>query len=277
MTTLTNGISAVEETISVDKAKQMLEKNKLNRPISQRNLDQLISTMKKGNFKFTGESIKISKAGNLLDGQHRLMAAVQTNQPIRSLVVRGLEEDSFKYMDTGRPRRASDVLGIEGYPNPTRFASVALFVMNFKKNKFSKMADGAKSKGVADVITNADISEFVAKNHESISESLKYGHMPENKLVSPTTLAAFHYIFKEKHSATADDFCDKLVTGISLTKSNPIYLLRQSLIGDARATRKMKRLVKLAIICKTWNAVRNNKIIKNLKWEPVKESFPKPI
>lgn len=275
MSTLTNGIAAVVENITPSKAKAILESNKKNRPVSERNLNQLVSELNKGNFHLTGESIKISKAGNLLDGQHRLLAIVKTGRTENMLVVRGLEEDSFKYIDTGKSRTPADVLGIEGFKYPTRLASIARFIMSFKKGHFT---GGAKvGKGRKTTITNAEISDFVNKNFVSINDSMPFGYNRDNKLVKPNTLASLHYVFKGINTNDANDFCWKVSIGEGVVKDSPIYLLRQALTSDLRSTKKMSVIQRNAIICKAWNYFRQGKKISQLKWDSIREPFPKPI
>lgn len=108
------------ELITVEKAKQFLEHNTSNRPVNDAHVNNLAAEMMRNNFHVTGEAIKFSIDGDLLDGQHRLLAIVKSGKPQEMFVVRNLSAQSFKYMDTNRTRSASDVLGIEGVNNPKR-------------------------------------------------------------------------------------------------------------------------------------------------------------
>lgn len=270
-----NGLTAVEETITPAKAKILLNNNKRNRPINERNLQTLVNAIKQDNFHITGESIKVAKNGDLVDGQHRLMAVIKSGMPIKSFVVRGVDNDAFKYLDTGKKRNAADVLGIEGYKNPGRIAAVAMFVINFKRGSYLKAANRNKGQGRS-IISNADVSGFVFKNKDGLEESIPFGHNKENKLLTGNTLAAFHFIFKGINGGDADDFCWKVAIGDG-AKDTPIFFLRQRLIGDLRSTKKMSRIEKMALICKAWNLFRQNKKVSVLKWESLREAFPKPI
>jgi hypothetical protein len=263
------------EIVTAQKAATMLLKNKQNRPINDNNLAGIIAEMKRGCFRITGESIKVSKNGNLLDGQHRLTAIVKTGIDINMLVVRGLDDDAFKYIDTGRTRKASDVLGIEGVKNPARVASMIKFIINFNRGAWSAAAnsDGRKSTR----LTNADVSDYNEKNGASLADSIPYGFNKENRLIAGGVLASFHYIFKAINPDSADDFCHKLASGEGLTKESPIHLLRQKMLSDIRSTRRMGPIERAALICKSWNLYRKDKQVSILKWDSVKEPFPKPI
>ena len=83
------------EIITPDIARKLLQNNKKNRPIVRNNLDLLCNELLNGNFKLNGETIKISNLGNVLDGQHRLIAVVRTGVPIETMIVYGLNEEVF--------------------------------------------------------------------------------------------------------------------------------------------------------------------------------------
>lgn len=270
--------SAQLETISPDTAMRLLSNNKHNRPINEVNLNGIIHDMKRDNFHLTGESIKVSKSGMLLDGQHRLMAITKTGKTAKMFVMRGLDDEAFKYIDTGRTRKASDVLGIEGVANPARISAIVKFIINFKNGAYSNMAQNKlRNRGSKSIITNADVSKFVAQNSDSINESIPYGFCKENKLLSGALLASLHYIFKGINAEDAEKFCWGLASGESISKSSPIYLLRNKLLQDIRSTRKMGRLERIGVICKAWNAYRKKQVLQVLRWDSIKEPFPKPI
>lgn len=263
------------ETITPERAQNWLdEHNVKNRPINETNLQALLHDMKTDNFHLTGETIKFASNGDLLDGQHRLMAIAKSKKPCKMMVMRGLSSDAFKYIDTGRTRKASDVLGIEGIKNPSKIAAMVKFIITFKAGKYTAMKSGNKQL----FIRNADVSEFVEKNRDSLFQSYPYGFNKYNKVVSSIHLASLHYIFKSLSPADADEFCDRVADGENLSKTNVIYLLRQKLTNDMRSTRKMPPIERMALICKAWNIFRGkSRAVTILKWDSIKEPFPKPM
>lgn len=263
------------EVITKKKADAMLLNNKQNRPISDKNLSAILVEMERGNFKITGESIKFSKNGSLLDGQHRLTAISKSGIEMNMLIVRGLDDDAFKYIDTGKTRTAADVLGIENVKNPSRIAAMIKFIINFNRgNYFGQSSNDNRGRTR---LTNSIVSDFNQKNSEALLKSIPYGYNKDNRLVSGAFLASFHYIFDKISPSEADDFCHKVATGENLSKESPIYLLRQRLLQDIRSTRRMRPVEKLALICKAWNLYRKDKTVSILRWDSVKEAFPKPI
>lgn len=270
-----SNLSAKFEYIGAQEAQAILQNNRKNRPINKRNLSEIEAEIRRGNFTTTGETVKISKTGVLVDGQHRLLAIANVNpeKKLQMLVVRGVEDEAFKFIDTGRKRTASDVLSVQGIKNATGIAAMAKFIVNFKRGFYSSAADN-HNKGLKKQ-TNKDVSDFVAKNIKELSDSFYYGHNKDNKIVNKATLASFHFITNEIDAVDADWFCGRLSDGMDLKSDSPIYQLRQVLLSDIRSTKKLNNIHKLALICKAWNLYRNDETVKSLKWDSIKEPFPK--
>jgi hypothetical protein len=254
-------------------ARKYLDKNTMNRPLNQQNLEALAKEMSHNNFHVTGESIKVAKDGTLLDGQHRLQAIVFSGKAVKMFLIEGLEKDAFKYMDTGRTRQASDVLAIEGVTNATKIAGMVKFIINFNKGYYS---DAAQSKAKYRT-TNAQVSEFVEKHAKQLADSYDFGFGKGKRLISGSLIAALHFIFKKNDERTADIFIEKLVTGAELTSGNPIHQLRERFVHDQRSTRKMPSRERIALICKAWNLVRTKKTVVKLHWDIKRDPFPKPM
>ena len=64
-------------TITPGDAEQMLESNEANRNMRARVVSAYARDMETDRWLVTGETIKIGRHGELLDGQHRLQAIIQ--------------------------------------------------------------------------------------------------------------------------------------------------------------------------------------------------------
>jgi hypothetical protein len=73
--------------------------------------------MRRGEWRETGEAIKFDENGQLRDGQHRLAAIVRSGITLKMTVVRGVIEEAFDVMDSGRSRSVTDVLGLHNFDN----------------------------------------------------------------------------------------------------------------------------------------------------------------
>lgn len=111
-------ITMAVERISPSTARKYLELNRSNRPLSKRTILDYVRAMHAGEWLLNGEAIKFDRDGRLVDGQHRLAAIEKSGQTLSTVVMRGLDPEVFKTLDTGRNRSAGDVLAIKGLKNP---------------------------------------------------------------------------------------------------------------------------------------------------------------
>jgi len=97
--------------ITPEVAEQMLTGNKDNRNIRKMWVKQLSGMMTRGEFILTHQGIAFSASGRLLDGQHRLLAIIDSGETIQMMVTRDADESSFVALDIGAKRSFSDLYG----------------------------------------------------------------------------------------------------------------------------------------------------------------------
>lgn len=264
---------AIELTPEI--AQYLLGRNHSNRPLNRLTVEQYVRDMKKGDFVLTGDSIKVSSSGKLIDGQHRCTAVVESKSKFPTILVCGLEEDVFDKIDTGRTRVASDVLHIKGFDNPIRMSAMVKFIINFKRGAYDQAIRNYSKGGTK--VTNTMVLAYAEANKTSLTESYYYGYNKDNKIINGTQLAGLHYIFKTLNREDANNFCKNLADGLNLTKDSPIYVLRKKLIDDARAKNKMDIYERVAYVCKAWNLFRKRRKVARFKLDIASGEFPKPI
>ena len=96
-------------------AAQMLAKNVGNRAIRNHVVKQYAQQMREGQWRQTHEPIAVDATGNVVDGQHRLAAIVQSGASISFWVATYEQECSAVDLpiDMGIRRKMSDVLGVD--------------------------------------------------------------------------------------------------------------------------------------------------------------------
>lgn len=106
-------------------ASNWLSTNTINRPVRRARVDGLIAAFKRGEYQMTHQGIAFAETGELLDGQHRLLAIAEMPAAfsIEMQVTRGMPLCAFKVIDKGLTRSHSDSLGIS-----TGHAAVARFL-----------------------------------------------------------------------------------------------------------------------------------------------------
>ena len=102
-------------TITPKNASTMMQSNYANnRAIRGKVVSKYAVDMKNGRWKVTGDSIKFNKNGELMDGQHRLMACISANTPFKTYVATGVSNDAMFVIDTNAARNISDAERIAG-------------------------------------------------------------------------------------------------------------------------------------------------------------------
>jgi len=126
-------------------AEQYLSKNIKNRSISQSRVSGYANDMKEGRWLFNPNPVSFDVTGELIDGQHRLLAVIESGCEIDMLILYGAPEASKAIIDFNRPRSASDILKIEGYADANNISALAkkiIAVENGKKAEISTHRDG---------------------------------------------------------------------------------------------------------------------------------------
>jgi hypothetical protein len=266
-----NKIEVVDMTPEM--ASKLLEKNIGNRAVSKNNLSFLKRQMKEGSFVFCADPIRISESGRVLDGQHRLIACVETGIGFKTLLVTGMDDSIFDKIDTGRPRNAADVLHISQIKNATVVAAAAKLILSYQKmkGKTFMMANSSegyyKSGNFEKSFSNAEILEF-AKNVD-LQDAVLFAKQARQKLAiyTPAEYAFLYHIFEKVGGSEARDaFMEKLISGISLEPGDPVLLLRNRMISDLSTNLKIPARLRQYLTFKTWNLFRQGVKIKVLTY-----------
>ncbi|MDT4947016.1 MAG: hypothetical protein QOH14_3749 [Pseudonocardiales bacterium] len=127
--------------------------------------------------------------------------------------------------------------------------------------------------------TNGEMLELLEAN-PGIRQGQKYAANLRDFMGSGIT-AALHFIFSQKDHDQADVFFERLIDGVELASTNPIYQLRERLI-KIRASHRVRaaEAERVALAIKAWNAHRENRPIQQLSWRTrgtAREELPAAI
>ena len=116
-------ISVEALEIGPERAAKLLEANTTNRNVAAYVVDKYARDMAADSWKLNGQTIKVGKSGRLLDGQHRLHAAVRSGKSFPAIIVSGLEDRVFETFDLGARRSLADILIDRGEINTSTLAA----------------------------------------------------------------------------------------------------------------------------------------------------------
>lgn len=240
------------EEITPEKAEQLLRLNRNNRPVRSRHVAILAREMKEGRWKTNGDSIRVSD-DLLIDGQHRLMAVIESGCSITS-VVAYVEADVFDSIDVGQRRSNADVLAIRG--------EVCTHTLAAALKKIDLYMTG---RGWATYVryTNTQIEELLEK-YPTARISVARTNSNRN-LLPRSIMAACHFLFAANDEMEADKFFVDLVSGQGLSEGDGVYVLREKLVRNLTEKAKLSPEYLMALTIKAWNARRENKKIRILK------------
>jgi hypothetical protein len=102
-------ITDTTELVTPQVAEEMLKKNKRNRPVNWRKVEEFSSIMRAGQWKLHSQGIILDPSGNILTGQTRLWAVVYSDTPVYLRISRNNPASVAKLIDRGRPQSARDL------------------------------------------------------------------------------------------------------------------------------------------------------------------------
>ena len=264
--------SSCVEVITPKLAQEYLKLNTNNRPISNLQVNRLVEQMREGKYMLNGEPIIFSESNVLLQGQHRLLACVKSGCDIETFVVRGVKDEVFHTLDSGRNRTVSDVFAISGVPDYAKTSSIVIAYIRLTKSlgSFTGLR-GYKSLGV----NKKDIIDVYKNNEELIYDIKLYSNRLTDrmKLLTLSEVGAImtYLIKNKKHNK---DVVKRFFGELFDSSENvTINALRLKLINNLASDKKMTQRYKITLIAKAWNAYICGKQAKLLYWNEDKEGY----
>lgn len=263
--TVANGILDVAAVVvTPTMAAEWLESTNVhNRKMSARVVSAYASDMREGEWIDNAETIKFSRTGALLDGQHRLAAVVEADVPVQFLVARGLDPAAQDTVDNGRKRTFADVLTLRGEKDAVQLAAIVRAVT---------LADGTASY-VTDKRgspTNAQLTRTLDAYPELRDIATKARHVSKNAEI-PASVAGFAYwAFSRLDAEDAAYFFARIASDTGHAEGEPAYEFRRAAAALARgnARSRVDNRYLMAILVKAWNAYRDGAKVGLLRWKP---------
>ena len=144
-------------------AKRLIEQTNSNvqRKVTIGQVRQLSIAITRGEFRCNGDAIRQDVEGNIIDGQHRLLAVISAGKSIKTNFIKGLATDAIHTIDIGnKTRTLSDVLEIshqKKYKYSKAIAAASKFIINFNKELYH----GCNAKGEKTYLTSTSFLEWM--------------------------------------------------------------------------------------------------------------------
>ena len=249
------------EEICPTRAKQLLAQNHTNRNLNQRLVGKLTEAIVNDHWKVNGETIKVSKRGRLLDGQHRLHAIIMAKKPAKTYLIDGLEEDCHSTIDAGLRRTGGHALQFLGVKNSNLVASTIGMVYRIR----------TKDLKTSPKYTNEDIVREYQIDPKGYSNAATYiaGKLWLKKFAGSSVASASYYLTQKLNEDQSNAFFGALASGENMQHGDPVFALRNQLMNKRSIQGKLERgkAVRYNVyqdIAYAWNACRDKKDVKKI-------------
>jgi hypothetical protein len=262
------------ERVGPQRARELLATMRHNRKVTRTVVADYARQMREGLWRSTSQGLIVDWNNQLMNGQHRLLAVIESGKTIEVDVTYGEDPDNFMVLDKHRKRDLKDDLSIAGvdYPAETsRLYRIYLDLMQTKPDRY--IAFGGRTRWGWKPETAI---EWAKENRAQLIHVIQKCKTVQAKqfLRPPAIMMALYYRLYELNPTDADEFFAELIKGCA---TGPVGKLRESL--DELMLERVKgstppRYMWAALVIKAWNAYVQGKRLRQLKFDGGYEPFP---
>jgi len=267
--------------IGPSEARMFLEGNLNNRKIDKRTVAKYSREMREGRWETNGSSISIFDDGKsicLLNGQHRLLAVVETGVTITVVIV---EEDSpkvFGTLDVGKNRQTAQILNLAGVLNSNTVQAIAR--ANILLQEEGNLAwDRSNSR----TITAAEILDWHKDQDDVVVQKATHLYQEARRLTKATNTwyacLAYEVFTRSPNSSRFLELHHNYSTGLDMKEGSPVYALRQYTINRAGPRAGVQstfdRQAHLGIGLRAWNDFLSGREVAHYRFS--RRSLPMPV
>lgn len=258
------------QLISPKRASELLDANTANRPLSRSTVRSFAAAMRRGDWLVTHQGIAFDRNGVLVDGQHRLAAIIEADQPVELTVFTDVDPDSFDVLDTGKKRNAADVLAIEGEKSTTLLAAMVRTVWLYENRPETSWSGGAAA------VTNHQIVQALAA-HPALRDYVPVAERIATetgmiKSAAGTTAYLVDQYNTRKRTRLAD-WHEGIIDVAGLAKTDPRLVFRKTMFAMARkqagiVQRRRDTREHVVLYLKAFNAWAASESLTQLRYTP---------
>jgi hypothetical protein len=257
-------------SVTPDTASLWMRKNHpQNRGITRARVNRYSKDMTAGLWLYSGEPVQFDENGLLINGQHRLLAIIESGVTVDLLVVRGLPAKTIGVLDTGKPRNEADLLRMAGHTEATgrHVATARRMLLGFGH---------AQGTSWSEVLTHSELCAFYVRHRKAVE--FAWSVCPRDRLPAPGRAVVGRAWYREEARDELERFGRVLDTGSQDPADSGAVLLRKFL-DDMRSKRQYGGSpIQLRMYAKTQRALTaflSGEPLRSLL-EATAESFPLP-
>lgn len=263
----------VTETIRVinpEFAHKLLKYNPKNRLLNHSHVRGLASQMEQGLFIPELGFISFDKKGQMIDGQHRLNAIIESQTSFKMKIITGLNPDVRNIIDTGLKRSLADILRMDGIENAGVVSgAIAKIIIFGETGRFDARLNRK--------LHNADFKKAMKKHPEIVicAEKLR----PSAIFRRPAQILTLYSLCYKVAPRKADDFFLRLMTGENLEKNSSLLEIRRIVLNKIGTRNNIAMPDLIFALISVWNASRKGKSydVGRINQAPRGKELPKII
>ncbi len=260
--------------LTLDTLSKLLDRRtaeRRNRKVAIARVQRMARDMTNERWHFNGAPLQLDDTGFVLDGQHRLLAIFLSGIKQNMAILYGATDAVQLVTDTGRPRTASDQLGIRGAKHARHVASAASLLLRWRAGQImsstfqptvSEITEFAESTPTFGVASTTALRILTHIKHAPMGPIIA-AYVEASELVDENLL---HYFF------------DRLERGDELAAGDPILTLRNTFVRyDPDRPTPFRQVGRLYQLVAAWNKWRDSEKVQLLRVPPTlsSSSFPK--
>lgn len=241
-------------------ASELLAANTNNRHVSQKLVDMYAKDMQSDNWAANGDAIRVSKTGVLLDGQHRLLACLQSKKSFTTVLVTDLYDEVRSTIDIGRKRTLSDELSMMGKTHAGSIAAAARMITFYLHNFDFR---GRKKPTNQELLDNIQTLQENQIDLEDIAHRVGSA----SRVVPCSIFVTVFALSYREHSDVQQEFANRIGDGVGLPAGDPRLALRNTM-ANLRSRPTHSTLLQpdaLRALTLAWNAWITNRPLKSIR------------
>jgi hypothetical protein len=231
------------------------------RSLSDKTVDRYAGDMAGEEWPFTGDPIRFNTLGELVDGQHRLRAVMQSGTSEIMVVIRGLDPETFVVFDTGRARSFTDHLRSLGVANVSMAAGLTRRIFHWKRGNYgvANVARIPNARFVGVPASPGKLLETFREMRQEITAAGRRGAALRtqfaSKTAAPAVIAFVYLIFSRIDLERCEMFFHELQIGpAQIGPEYPMAVLRDRLMKEVpKHTSGLPDWVWIHFFFHTWN------------------------
>ena len=203
-----DGLETALIVITAERAKAILSRNYAdNRAIRKSQVDRYADMMRKGEWSSFTSMLVIDSSGNLIDGQHRLAAQVESGETVGYVVLTGVPTSSYRVIDSGVRRRTQDRAAVNSVE-----AAIGAAMLQYQNGAPIRKCLTSVSSGSNIYATEQEHISFCSENAYMLSDMarLYQGIRKSTGYLSTMAFGTFISIAREKYPVDYMDFVHEL-------------------------------------------------------------------